>query len=229
LWIIVNPLIQVLIYSCIFSRLGAKIPEVDFKYAYMVYILSGFLAWNLFIDITNRCLTLYIQHANLIKKMNFPRITLPIIAAGTALINNMLLLVSVVLLFLILGHKLSINILWLLPCFFSLCAFSLGLGLILGVINVFLRDVAHVMPFILQFWYWITPIVYHKSIIPESYRMWLNLNPLYPIITAYQDIIVYGHRPNMISLIGINVFILLLVLFSCFIFRRASEEMVDVL
>jgi lipopolysaccharide transport system permease protein len=107
--------------------------------------------------------------------------------------------------------------------------FALGIGLILGVMNVFLRDIGQVIPIILQMLFWFTPIVYPVAIIPEVYRHWLNLNPMYPIIDAYQQILVYGNSPQWEGVLTILAVGIILSIVGLFMFRRSSAEMVDAL
>nr|VFK56577.1 MAG: lipopolysaccharide transport system permease protein [Candidatus Kentron sp. TC] len=230
LWMIINPLAQVAIYALILSNiLSARLPGIDNKYAYAIYLMAGLLAWTLFTEIINRCVNLFIEHGNLMKKMNFPRITLPAIVLGSNLVNNGLLLAAMLGIFLILGHHFSPTMLWLLPLTVILAGFSLGIGLVLGIMNVFLRDIGQVIPIILQVCFWFTPIVYPANIIPETYRYWLNLNPLYHFTSAYQNILVYDRFPRWEGLVVIGALALLLLLFSLFLFRRANEEMMDAL
>jgi lipopolysaccharide transport system permease protein len=95
--------------------------------------------------------------------------------------------------------------------------------------NVFVRDFGQVTPIVLQILFWLTPIIYPLSIIPEGSRHWLNLNPMYHFTNTYQGLIVYGRSPQIeviLILISTTGFLLL---FSFLLFRRASEEMVDVL
>ena len=131
--------------------------------------------------------------------------------------------------FLLLGHQFSLAMFWLLPLTLILAGFALGLGLVLGIINVFVRDLSQLVPIVLQILFWFTPIIYPISIIPQNYHEWLSLNPLYHFTTAYQDIILYGRIPEIDGLIIISISTLLLLLFSLFLFRRSNEEMVDVL
>jgi lipopolysaccharide transport system permease protein len=231
LWVIINPLSQVAIYALILSNiLAAKLPGIESSYAYAFYLMAGLLAWNLFNEIVTQCLNLFISNANLLKKMSFPKITLPVITVGSSLLNNLLLLVAMLSIFLLLGHRFSTNVLWLIPLTALVATFALSLGLILGIFNVFLRDIGQVMPIILQIWFWFTPIVYPITIIPTQYHYLLNIfNPLYPIVNAYQQVIVYNRSPDLHSLIFISALSLCLLALSAFIFRRANEEMVDVL
>lgn len=228
LWMIINPLSQVLIYALILSNiLAARLPDIDNKYAYAIYLMAGLLAWTLFSEIISRCLTLFIEQGNLMKKMNFPRITLPTIVAGSCGLNNILLFISMLGIFFLLGHQFSIAMLWLIPLTLVVVVLSMGIGLIVGVMNVFLRDIGQVTPIVLQMLFWFTPIVYPVSIIPEAHRHWLNLNPMYPLTDAYQQILVYGNSPKWEGVFIIAVIGLLLAGTSLFMFRRASAEMVD--
>lgn len=229
-WIILNPLSQVLIYALILSNiLAAKLPGVAHQYGYAVYLMAGLLGWTFFHEIISRCLNIFIEHGNLIKKMSFPKVTLPVIAIGSCLINNLFLFISMLGIFFLLGHQFTITMLWLIPLTLVLIVLAVGIGLILGVMNVFLRDIGQVTPVILQMLFWLTPIVYPVTIIPESHQRWLNLNPLYPIINAYQEILVYGGSPQWRSVLIVAALGAILSFVGLFIFRRASAEMVDAL
>ncbi len=230
LWMIINPLAQVAIYALILSNvLAAKLPGVESTYAYATYLMAGLLAWTLFNEIISRCLNLFIEQGNLMKKMSFPRITLATIVVGSCLLNNILLLASMMGIFIILGQQFSANMLWLIPLTFIVISLALGIGLILGVMNVFVRDIGQVTPIVLQMIFWFTPIVYPANIIPEGYRHLLVFNPMQPLVAGYQDVLVFGRAPQLDGLLGISLFAVGLLLLSLFLFRRASEEMVDAL
>jgi len=229
-WMILNPLAQVVIFAFILSTvLAAKLPGIDNKYAYAIYLMAGTVGWTLFAEIFSRCLTVFIDNGNTMKKLVFPKITLPVIVAGSALVNNVLLLVSVIVIFALLGHTVSLAILWLPVVMIVTIAFALGLGLFFGVLNVFIRDIGQVMQIILQIWYWFTPVVYMESILPKGYGKYIALNPMYPIISAYHNILVFQKAPNMTGLAIVGCISAGLLLLAVFVFRRASAEMVDVL
>lgn len=230
LWVVINPLSQVLIYALILSNvLAAKIPGIDNKYSYAIYLMAGLLAWTLFTEIINRCLNLFIEQGNLLKKMNFPRITLPSIVVGSCLLNYLLLFIAMLAIFALLGHQFSWQMLWLLLLTTTVVLLALGIGLSLGIMNVFLRDIGQVVPIILQVWFWFTPIVYPENIIPEKYLYLMNLNPMYSIVSAYHKTMVYNEAPPLTGIIVILIISLATLLLSLFMFRRASAEMVDVL
>lgn len=230
LWMVINPLSQVAIYALILSNvLAAKLPGIENKYAYAIYLMAGLLCWTLFTEVLNQCLNLFVSQANVMKKMSFPRLTLPLIVVGSSFINNTLLFIAMVVVFLILGHPFGLAFLLFIPLALFTIVFALSLGMILGTLNVFFRDIGHVVPVILQVWFWFTPIVYPETIIPEEYRHLLHLNPAYPIVNAYHDVFMYSQLPDLQGIFAILAVSTLLLLAGFTLFRRASSEMVDVL
>ena len=159
----------------------------------------------------------------------FPKIVLPAITAGTCLLDNLMLFISLLIIFALLGHVPNANIIWLPLLILSTAALSVGVGLILGIFNVFIRDIAQVVPIILQIMFWFTPIVYPLSIIPESYRHYLYFNPMYPLVKAYQNVLVFGTAPDTTLILIVTLFSAGLLLLGFFLFMRANEEMADAL
>ncbi len=221
---VIHPLAQVLIFSTILSEvLSAKLPGIDNKYAYALYLMAGTLCWTLFVETLSKCMNLFIDNGNLMKKMAFPRICLPLVAGGTVLVNNLLLFAAILAVFAILGHYPGIQVLWLPLLIAITLLLSLGIGLLLGVLNVFVRDIGQVVPVVLQAMFWLTPVVYSLNILPEQYRHWFKLNPLYPLVTSYQNVLVFG---EVMPVVLAACVLLPLALVA---FRRASPEMVDAL
>lgn len=228
-WLVLHPLAQVAIFATILSNvLAARLQGVDNRYAYAVYLIAGMLCWNLFVEIVQRCLTVFIDQAPLLRKMSFPRITLPLIVIGSAMVNNVALLLAAFLILPILGFTPDPAWLWLPMLLLITAALAAGIGLLLGTLNVFSRDVGQVTAVVLQFWFWVTPIVYPVSIVPEVFRSTLALNPVLPLVRAYQEVIVYGKSPSsdVLTTAGIALGLLALALV---VFRRASSELVDAL
>lgn len=230
LWTIINPLAMVAIYAFVLSAIvSAKLPGIDSQYAYAIYLTAGFLGWTLFNDMISRCLNLFVQNGNLMKKMVFPKVALPLITTGTAVINNLLLFLAIVIIFTFLGQMPSLHLLWLPFITLILVLFTLGIGLIAAVINVFVRDLSQLVPIVLQFLFWLTPIVYPISIIPEEYQSVVKSNPMYSLISAYHDVLVFQQTPNLGSLLIIGAVGTALLLIGLIMVRRASAEMVDAL
>ncbi len=229
-WVVLQPLVQVAMFSLILSNvLAAKLPGVKSSYGYAIYLLAGMAAWGLFSEIVNRSMTVFIEHGNTLKKIVFPRICLPVIVASTALVTFALFMLAVMGVLLLTGVWPGIVLLSLIPLTTLTVAFALALGLILGTLNVFMRDVGQVMQVIMQLWFWFTPVVYPANIIPEKYQGLMQLNPMYSIVDGFHRVVVYGQQPVWGSLVGAALVTVFLGVFSLLIFQRASPEMADVL
>lgn len=228
-WLVLQPLAQVLIFAMILSNvLAARLQGVDSPYAYAAYLLAGLLCWNFFSEIVQKCLTVFIDQASLLKKMRFPRITLPLVVVGSALVSNGILAVVTLAILPIIGFTPNVYWLWL-PVLIAITAgFATGLGLLLGTLNVFARDIGQVMSVVLQLWFWLTPVVYPISIVPERFRAAMVFNPMAALVEGYEAVLVYGTAPPAILWLPAALACLLLVL-ALHAFRRASPEMVDAL
>lgn len=228
LWMVIHPLSQVLIFALILSEvLSAKLPGVDNKYAYALYLLAGMLFWSLFAETIGKFLTLFVENGNLMKKIAFPRICLPIIAGGTMVVNNVLLGIAIFGVFAVLGHSPGAQVVWLPMLIAINLLLAMSLGMLLGVLNVFMRDLGQVVPVILSALFWLTPIVYNLSVLPERFQLWFKLNPLHALVTSYQNILVYGKPPEWAGLLYLTLVAMALAVGALFVFRKASPEMVD--
>lgn len=226
----IHPLVQALIFAFVLSGImAARLPGITNRYSYAIYLMAGILCWSLFSEIIQRCLTLFIDNANLLKKMLFPRICLPLIATGSSVVANLLLFAVITILFALLGHFPGTALLAMPLMFLLTIALALGIGLTLGVLNVFIRDVGQAVPVLLQLGFWLTPIVYLPQIVPEQYRAWLAWSPIYSLVEAYHEVLVYGRFPTMGSLLPVFTAGIVMLLLALYLFRRSSAEMVDLL
>lgn len=228
LWAILNPLAMILVYTVIFSQvMRSKLPNVDNSIAYSIYLCAGVLTWGLFSEIVSRAQTTFLEHANLLKKLNFPRLCLPIIVVINALLNFSIIFFLFTLFLLVSNNFPGLVFLALLPVFFVLVIFSIGLGISLGVLNVFFRDVGQFFGIFMQFWFWLTPIVYPISILPESVRLIMVYNPMYSIISACQEILINKQWPIWEELLPVTLAALMLCLIAIRLFRNNSSEIID--
>lgn len=228
LWTIINPLAMIIVYTVIFSRLmQARLPGVDNDLGYGIYLCAGLLTWGLFAEILGRSQAVFLEHANLLKKLSFPRICLPLVVVLNALLNFVIIFGLFLGFLLVTGNFPGWVVIGMLPVLLVQVVFAVGLGLILGVLNVFFRDVGQMTGIVLQFWFWFTPIIYPPSILPESAAQLLKWNPMLPIIQAYQGIFVEAAWPQWSSLWPMVLISLLLCLFALSLFRKRSGEMMD--
>jgi len=229
-WMILHPLAQVLVYALILSQImTAKLPGVATQYAYPIYILSGIIGWTLFAEILSKSLNIFISNANLLKKISFPKLALPLITIGTALVNFTIFLVMMFIVFGFLGH-LPIHALQWIPILTLLTlTLALGIGLFLGTLNVFIRDIGQFMEIALNFWFWLTPVVYMMSIVPQKYHVLFMLNPMTGIVLGFQNVLLYDKAPDLSILIYPTLFAITSMILAMIVFYKAREEMADVL
>ena len=227
-WTVINPLAMIVVYTVIFSQvMRAKLPGIDSTFAYSIYLCAGILTWGLFSEIVGKAQSVFIDNANLLKKVSFPRLCLPIIVVANALLNFSIIF-SLFTLFLAISDNFPGWVyLAVFPVLFINILFAIGLGITVGVLNVFFRDIGQLFTIILQFWFWLTPIIYPISIIPEQLRIYVELNPMVNIISAYQTILVRGELPQWQGLWMVSAISLLLCLIGLSLFRKHSGDMVD--
>lgn len=228
LWIVLHPAAMILVYSLVFSQvMRARLPGTDDSLGYAIYLCAGILTWGLFSEIMTRSLNMFIDNANMLKKLSFPRICLPAVVGLSALLN-FVITISLFLVFLLICGRFPGEAILALPLLVGLqLLFALGLGMILGVLNVFFRDIAQLFTLGLQLWFWFTPIVYHMSILPPKVQTLLALNPMTALIGAYQGVFLLGRWPDWSGLLPLLGLSLLLCTAGIALFRSRSGEMVD--
>ncbi len=227
-WLVIEPTSQILIYTLIFGRvLGARLPDAPGELAYGVYICTGVLTWGFFAELVNRSQNLFIEHAALLKSLRFPRAALPTALLLITSINFAIVAAIFLVVLALIGEWPGMLLFAALPLLLLQTAIGLGIGILTGTVNVFFRDVAHVMNVILQFWFWLTPIVYPVSIAPEGLRRLFEWNPMFHIITGYQRITIEHVLPVWVNLVPVAAFAGALLLASFAVFRALSPDLVD--
>jgi len=227
-WTVIQPLSMIVVYTIIFSQImRAKLPGVDSSFGYSIYLCAGILAWGLFSEIAVRGQNTFLENANLLKKLNFPRLCLPLSVIITALLNFAIIFGLFTLFLLITGNFPGWVFLALIPVLIVQVVFAIGLGITLGVLNIFFRDVGQAFGIVMQFLFWMTPIVYPLSILSPRVQELLGYNPMTGLMGAYQTILARGVMPDWSALLPA----LLLGLFFCYtgmrLFRKHSGEIVD--
>ena len=227
-WAVISPLAMILVYTIIFAQvMHAKLPGVDTTFAYSIHLCAGMLTWGLFSEIVTRGQNTFLENANLLKKNNFPRLCLPTVVVLNAGVNFSIIFGLFCIFLLLTGNFPGWPFLAMLPLLAILVFFAIGLGITLGVLNVFFRDVGHFFGIFLQFWFWLTPIVYPPSVLPSMVREFMVLNPMALLMAGFQTVLVQGQWPQWGAVIYPAVLALLLCLQGMLLFRRHAAEMVD--
>lgn len=227
-WTVLNPLAMILVYTLVFSQvMRARLPGVDSTFAYSIFLMAGVLPWGLFTETLARYQNMFLENANLIKKVTFPKLCLPLIALLNAFVNFTIIFGLFLVFLLLSGNWPGTVALAFIPLLILQIVFTVGIGMLLGVLNVFFRDVGQLFPILVQFWFWLTPIIYAADVVPQTFRGLLTLNPLLPLFVGYQDIFVRGLWPDASSLIPLLCITLILNLLAFRLYRKRAGEMVD--
>jgi ABC-type polysaccharide/polyol phosphate export permease len=192
LWTLLNPILMMTTLTFVFSHLFGMTRE-DFA----LYLFAGMVPWGFFYGSLSDCAFSIISNEALIRKIYLPKLIFPL---TRVLINLTTFILSMAAMFVLmgpLGARFSLPMLLLPAVIVLYTAFALGLGLIVATANTFFRDCGHLVAVILQAWYFATPIIYEKSMFPADVRWRFWLNPVYPFIQLFQDILKDGAWPHL--------------------------------
>lgn len=224
-WAVLQPLITMVIFSVIFGQL-AKLPSDGIPYPIFSY--AALLPWGLFSGALQRAGTSLVANSNLITKVYFPRLVIPISAVAAGLVD--FVISFVVLLGLMFYYRITPT--WMIltiPLFVLLAVLTaLAVSLWLSALNVQFRDVQHMIPFLIQAWMYASPVAYSTGLIPNGpWRILYGLNPLAGVIQGFRWALLGGNPPNELMAIS-GVIVLLLLLSGLFYFRRMEKTFADV-
>ncbi len=228
-WSVANPLAMILIYTLVMGQLmRPTLPGYEHTpFAFPIYLCAGVITWNFFSEVVSRLNGVFIDNGNLIKKSNFPRICLPAIVVISAALNFAIVMAIYLVFLALIGHWPGMPLLAMLPLLLLQTGFAVGLGVLLGTLNVFFRDVGQLTNVVLQFWFWLTPIVYTLGALPERARDIMQLNPMTALMQAYQQIFLTQSWPNFRPLLALFVLTVCLLILAARFFMARVGELVD--
>jgi lipopolysaccharide transport system permease protein len=222
-WAVIQPLSQMVIFTLLFAKHGFSTDGIPAP----VFYFSGMLPWLLFANSLTSAGNSLVSNQNLITKVYFPRLVLPIAAVITALVDFAISFLFLILLLFWFKVPPTAAI-FLLPVFISLSLLAaLGAGLWLSALNVEYRDVRYVMTFLIQFWFFATPIIYPASMITTPWkRVLLGLNPMSGVIEGFRWCIVGRPTPGLPTVVS-GSSILILLISGLLYFRRTEKTFAD--
>lgn len=224
-WAVIQPLMTMIVFNFIFGNV-AKVPTDDIPYPIFSY--TALLPWGLFTTALNQASRSLTANQNMVTKIYFPRLVLPISSVLAGLVDFAIAFVILVGLMFYYGVTPAWNILWTLPLFLLLSIVTaLGVALWLSAINVQYRDVNYALPFLTQFWLFITPVAYSASVISEKWQLVYSLNPMAGVVNGFRwALLGAGTGPDLA--LWVSVIISLLILVSgLFYFRNMERTFAD--
>jgi len=224
-WAIIQPFFTMVVFSIFFGKL-AKIPSDDIPYPIFAY--TALLPWQLFEGGVSKAGTSLVAGRNLITKVYFPRLAVPISSVIAGLVDFALALVVLLGMMWFYGYS-PTSAIWFTPLLLILALITaMGTGLWLSALNVEYRDVSYLIPFILRVWFFLTPITYSASIVPEAYQTLYALNPMTGVVQGFRwAMLGEGSSPSII-LLASTVASLALLISGALYFRRMERTFADV-
>jgi lipopolysaccharide transport system permease protein len=224
-WAIIQPFFTMVIFSLFFGRL-AKVPSDDLPYPIFSY--AALVPWTFFANALTQASNSLVVGANMIKKIYFPRLTMPIATVLAGVVDFVLAFVVLMGMMLFYGLTPTINVLWLPAFLLMALVTSLGVGLWLSALNVQFRDVRYAVPFLTQAWLFATPIAYPSSLLPEFWRPFYGLNPMVGVVEGFRWALL-GTDTAPGPIVAVSAFMALVFLVSgAFYFRRMEKSFADV-
>jgi lipopolysaccharide transport system permease protein len=225
-WAIAQPLFNMLIFTLFFGRL-AKMPSDGLPYPLFAY--AALVPWTFFANGLSQASNSVVSYPSLVKKVYFPRLSLPLARVLACLVDFGL--AFLVLIGMLVHYQIdpSIRMVWL-PLFLLLAVItSLGVSLWFAALNVLFRDVQYLLPFIIQFWLFATPIVYPSSLVPKAWRVVYGINPMVGVVNGFRWALLGTHTPPGPSLLASLLVAVAILVGGAYFFRRTERTFADVL
>ena len=226
-WVILQPLLAAGIFSFVFGKV-AKLPAPN-GIPYLVFSYAGLLAWNAFNSTLTKTSGCLLQNSNLVSKVYFPRLALPLSTVFSTLIDFGVALVMMIAL-MVINHVVPGPALLLLPVWLLLVVgLSLGVGLYTSALMVSYRDVQYILPIITQFLLYASPVAYSAALVPTKYKLIFELNPLTGLLEAFRWSLLGTAHPAWGSVIYAAVVTVLVFILGAFSFKKMERKFADVI
>jgi len=190
-WSLLHPFLYLLIFLAIFSNVFKDVPH------YPLYVLSGLVFWIYFVGGTSQLCSVFIKNTFLIKSLNIPKIIYPLTELGSELVSFLLGLIPFMVLMYFLGLEFTFNLLYIIPVIILFSIFILSLGIILGSLNVFFRDVGILWMTINPALFYLSPIAYLSKFIPVKYVFIVKYNPMFHFLELVRNVLYEGTAPSL--------------------------------
>ena len=224
LWAFIQPFLKMVVFSVVFGRLAGISSE---GFPYPIFLYAGLLPWQFFSDAVNRSGQSIVSGANLITKVYFPRLIMPVASIGAALVDFAISFGILIVMMFYYHVPLGIHTLMVLPLVLLTILSALGVGVFVSALNTEYRDFRYALPFLVQIWMYVTPVIYPVTIIPERWQWVMAVNPMAGIVDAYRSAIL--GKPFDWPHLGISLGVaLVMFLIGLAFFRRTEGYFADI-
>lgn len=185
IWAYAQPILTTFIYWFVF-QIGFKTAPIE-NFPFILWLITGLIPWFFFSDAIMNATSCMIEYSYLVKKVVFNIELLPLIKIIGACFIHSVFVIFIIVLYLVYGIQLDLYVLQAFYYSFCMILLTLGISYITATLNVFIKDVAQVVGIIIQFWFWMTPIVWEMNVMPEAIQPFLKINPMFYVVNGYRD------------------------------------------
>ncbi len=223
LWTFINPLLQLAVYTVVFSFILKTNIE-----RYYLYLFVALIPWIFFSSSITVGAASVVAQKDLIKKIYFPRMVIPISYVTSSFVNMLLCFIVIFAVILFSGVGFNFTALLTLPVIMLVeYLLALGMALLASAVTVYFRDLEHILGIVSMVWMYMTPIMYDKSMIPERLLPVYNLNPMTHIISCYRDVLYCRQMPDLTSLVSAAALGLFFLIFGGFVFNKLQRHFAE--
>jgi lipopolysaccharide transport system permease protein len=224
LWVVLQPLMTMGVFTIFFGRL-AKLPSQGLPYP--VFYFAALVPWSYFAQALSNCTSIVVANQHVITKVYFPRLVLPLAAVCSGLVDFAIGLAVMIVLTLSFGIRPPVTVV-LLPVFLLLAVLTaLGVGLWTSALNALYRDVASIIPFVVQFWMLASPVAYPSSLVPAKWRWLYGLNPMAGVIDGFRWALTGRGQPPGVQMLASAAMVGVLLVGGLFFFQRMEGTVAD--
>ena len=221
-WSMLNPLLMMIVLYAVFNNVFKSNQE-----HYAFYLLIGMTTWRFFANGTTTAMLSIVGKANLVTKIYIPREILTLSVVLSALVSSILEFIVLITLLIIFGIVISSKIL-ILPLLYVLyLPIVYGVSLIIASLYVYFRDLNHIWEVLMQIGFFLSPVIYPMSTIPEAYKFYYMLNPIARMIEMYRDILLYNTMPKVTDFGVVLIFGMFLLVFGSLLFKKLSRRFAE--
>lgn len=222
-WTFINPLFQMIVYTIVFSFIMRSGIE-----NFAIFLFVGLIPWNFFSVSVSNGAACVVSQENLIKKIYFPRMVLPISYVTSMFINMLLTFMVIFSVLFLSGYGVKPMAVCFLPLVLAIeYILALGICMLVSAVTVYFRDLEYILGIINMAWMYLTPILYTTDMVPEEFRTLFNLNPMTPVILAYQQILYHKQMPETGTLIHAGIDGVVILVIGVLVFEKMQKKFVE--
>jgi lipopolysaccharide transport system permease protein len=227
LWAVLQPFLLMVVFSIFLGRIAGLAPS---GVPYPLFAFSGLVPWTLFASSLVSASGSLVGSSNLVQKVYFPRLLLPIASVGSYLLDFVIAMIVLLLMMLWFGIIPSLQAIWTIPLTALAIAASLAVGIWLSAVNVRYRDVRYAVPFVVQLWLFASPIAYSSEIVPQQWQALFLLNPMAGVVEGFRwALLGFGTPPPVVPILASTLVTLVVLVLGVAYFRRVERTFADVI